>query len=201
MFLKRALLLLLFCSAAFAQSPKARQDYDQALKEVEHHNLGKAEKLLRDAIADSPNWAAAYAQLGHVYFLMPKPAPAIEAYERARELDIKDHQLTVEERREVNDNLGIIYGMGHQYEKSIAVLESAINADPEYGAYEYNLACTYSEQGDLDKALTHLKRAWELRNSFQFPDVMNDDSFRRWHDDPRFQEVAREMVILGAVKH
>lgn len=195
MFLKRALLLLLFCSVAVAQSAKARQNYDKAVHEVERHNLGKAEKLLRDAIADSPNWAAAYAELGQVYFQMTKPNPAIEAYERARELDLKDHQLTVEQRHDVNDNLGVFYGMGRQYEKSIAVLESAIKDDPEYGEYEYNLACDYSEQGDLDKALTHLKRAWELRNSFRFPDVMTDSSFRKWHNDPRFQEVAGKMVI------
>lgn len=195
MFLKRALILLLLASTAFAQSPKARQDYDKAMHEVEHKNLGKAEKLLREAIADSPNWALAYSQLGHVYFLMPKPQQSIDAYEKARELDAKDHQLTTEQRREVNDNLGVFYGMGREYDKSIAVLESAIKDDPDYGSYEYNLACSYSEKGDLDAALKHLQRAWELRNSFHFPDVSTDSSFKRWRNDPRFKEVAGKMVV------
>ncbi len=193
--MKRVLFLLLFCSLTFAQSPKARQNYDKALGEIEHHNLGKAEKLLKEAIADSPNWALAYSQLGHVYFLMPKALPSIEAYEKARELDLKDHQLTVEERRDVNDNLGVFYGMGREFDKSIAVLEAAIKDDPEYGEYEYNLACTYSEKGDLDQAIVHLKRAWELRGTFKFPNVNTDSSFKRWRNDPRFQEVARNMVI------
>jgi tetratricopeptide (TPR) repeat protein len=195
MFLKRALILLLLSAAAFAQSPKARQNYDKALRDIEHHNLQHAEKLLREATADSPTWALAYSQLGHVYFLMPKPLPAIEAYEHARELDLKDHQLTPEERRDVNDNLGVFYGMGREYDKSIAVLESAIKDDPDYGSYEYNLACSYSEKGDLEKALTHLERAWELRSSFKFPEVMKDSSFKRWRNDPRFQEVAGKMVV------
>jgi tetratricopeptide (TPR) repeat protein len=195
MFLKHSLLFLLLATTAFAQSSKARQDYDKALQEIQHNKPAKAEKLLHDAIADSPNWAAAYAQLGHVYFLMTKPNACIEAYERARELDLKDHQLTVQERRDVNDNLGVFYGMGHEFEKSIAVLESAIKDDPDYGEYEYNLACSYSEQGDLDKALTHLQRAWELRSSFKFPNVMKDDSFNKWHNDPRFKEVAGKMVV------
>ena len=193
--MKRVLILLLFASVAFAQSPKARKDYDKALAEIEHHDLGHAEKHLKDAIADSPNWALAYSQLGHVYFLMPKALPAIEAYEKARELDAKDHQLTADERHDVYDNLGVFYGMGREYDKSIAVLESAIKDDPNYGEYEYNLACTYSEKGDLDTALKHLQRAWELRNSFHFPDVTKDDSFKRWRKDPRFQEVASKMVV------
>jgi tetratricopeptide (TPR) repeat protein len=195
MFLKRALILLLFASVAFAQSPKARKDYDKALIEIEHHNLGRAEKLLKGAIADSPNWALAYSQLGHVYFLMPKAQPAMDAYEKARELDAKDHQLTAEERHDVYNNLGIFYGMGREYDKSIAVLESAIKDDPDYGEYEYNLACSYSEKGDLDEALKHLQRAWELRNSFRFPDVTKDSSFKRWRNDSRFQELAGKMVV------
>ena len=192
---KYALVFVGLTSFVLGQTPKAHQNYDKALREIEHHNLGKAEKLLKEAIADSPNWALAYSQLGHVYFLMPKALPAIESYEKARELDLKDHQLTVEERRDVNNNLGVFYGMGREFGKSIAVLESAVKDDPEYGEYEYNLACSYSEQGDLDKAITHLKRAWELRNSFRFPDVNKDSSFKRWRNDPRFQEVARNMVI------
>jgi tetratricopeptide (TPR) repeat protein len=193
--MKRALVLLLFVSTAFAQSAKARKDYDKALIETEHHNLERAEKLLRSAIADSPNWALAYAQLGHVYFLMPKTQQTIDAYEKARELDAKDHQLTTDERHDLYDALGVCYGMGREYDKSIAVLESAIKDDPNYGEYEYNLACSYSEKGDLDQAIKHLERAWELRSSFRFPDVTKDDSFKRWHNDSRFQEIASKMVV------
>ena len=54
--------------------------------------------------------------------------------------------------------------------------------------------CDYSEKGDLDKALTHLQRAWELRATFKFPDVMQDDSFKQWQDNPRFREAARKMM-------
>jgi Tfp pilus assembly protein PilF len=193
---KRLLLIVLLAvTTAFAQSPKARKDYDKALAEIERHDLGHAEKHLRDAIADAPSWALAYSQLGHVYFLIPKAPQAIEAYEKARELDAQNHQLTPEERHDVYNNLGIFYGMGREYDKSIAVLESALKDDPDYGAYEYNLACTYSEKGDLDHALQHLQRAWELRNSFRFPDVTKDTSFKRWRNDPKFQEIAGKMVV------
>ncbi|HEY3929550.1 MAG TPA: hypothetical protein VGL89_14340 [Candidatus Koribacter sp.] len=187
---KRIAACIALSAVAIAQSPKARENYDKALKEVERHNLVKAEKLLHQTVSDAPEWALAYSQLGYVYFLEAKQDETFAAYEHARVLDAKTHELTPEQRRQVNDNLGVAYGMSHQYDKSIAVLEAAIKDDPKYGEYEYNLACDYSEQGDLDKALAHLNRAWELRNSFKFPDATKDDSFRRWKDDPRFQEAA-----------
>jgi tetratricopeptide (TPR) repeat protein len=192
---RQVVFVLLFISAVFGQTAKARKDYDKATIEIEHHNLARAEKLLQNAIADSPNWALAYAQLGHVYFLIPKAQQAIDAYEKARELDAKDHQLTADERHDLYDALGVGYGMEREYDKSIEVLQSAIKDDPDYGDYEYNLACTYSEKGDLDEALKHLQRAWELRNSFRFPDVTKDSSFKRWRNDSRFQEAAGKMVI------
>jgi len=195
MFLKRILVCFLLLSAcAAAQSSKARENYDKAMKEVEGHNLAKAEKLLHEVVADAPEWALAYSQLGYVYFLETKPDEMFAAYEHARVLDARTHELTVEQRRQLNDNLGVFYGMRGEYDKSIAVLEGAIKEDPEYGQYEYNLACTYSEKGDLDRALVHLNRAWELRSSFKFPDILKDDSFQRWHNDPRFQEAAHKMV-------
>ncbi len=193
-FLKRILPVILLSSLAFAQSNAAHQKYDQALREIDKHNYVKAEKLLNGVIAEAPDWALAYSTMGHLYSLWPRPSVAIIAYEKARDLDLQSHELTPDQRREVNDNLGVIYGLTKQYDKSIAVLESAVKDDPQYGAYEYNLACDYSEKGDLDKALTHLQRAWELRGTFKFPDIMQDDSFKRWHDNPRFQEAAGKMV-------
>ena len=68
----------------------------------------------------------------------------------------------------------------------------------EAGCNFFDTADGYSDgQSEivLGKAIAHLKRAWELRGSFQFPDVNKDSSFKRWRNDPRFQEVARNMVI------
>jgi len=193
--LKSAFVIFVLCSAALAQSAKARENYDKAVKEVGRGgHLNKAEKLLKEAIADSPTWALAYAELGDVYFYMPKEDPAVEAYTQARELDFKDHSLALDRRRVVNNNLAYVLASTKEYEKSIAVLEPSIKDDPEYGAYVYNLACDYSEMGDLDKALTLLKHAWELRDSFVFPNILVDSSFGRWRNDPRFQQATRAMV-------
>ena len=195
MSLKRLLpTLFLLTSLAVAQSNVAHQKYDQALREIDKHNYVKAEKLLNGVIAEAPNWTIAYVTMGHLYFLWPKPSVAIIAYEKARDLDHQSHELTPEQRHEVNDNLGVMYGLGKQFDKSIAVLEAAIKDDPQYGEYEYNLACDYSEKGDLDKALVHLQRAWELHSTFKFPDVMQDDSFKDWRDNPRFQEAVHKMM-------
>ncbi|ABF43489.1 TPR repeat protein [Candidatus Koribacter versatilis Ellin345] len=195
MLLKRALVIVLLAGAAFAQTEKSKKNYDKAMVALDRHNPVAAEKALKEAVEDSPNWALAYLELGHVYALFPKNAQAIESLEKARELDGKDHQLKMADRRDLYTRLGILYGTRKEYGKSIAVLQEGIQNDPDYGGYEYNLACAYSEAGDLDKAISHLKRAWELRGSFQFPDVNKDSSFKRWRNDPRFQEVARNLVI------
>lgn len=194
-FLKRTVLLLCLCGVAFGQSDADRKKYDKAAADLEKHNLAGAEKLLREVTSHVPEWAAAYVLLGRVYFLEPKTNECLAAYERAHDLDLKQHLLTEEERHEVYNQLGVIYGLSHDYEKSIAILQEGMKDDPNYGEYEYNIACDYSEKGDLDTALEHLKHAWALRATFQFPDVMKDSSFTRWHDDPRFQKVAGTMVM------
>jgi len=193
-YMRRILVLLLLTSFVAAQSNLAHQKYEQSLREIDNHKYTKAEKLLRDVITETPNWSLAYATLGRLYFLWPKPPSAIAAYERARELDLADHQLTPDQRHDVNDNLGVLYGLAKQYDKSVSVLESAIKDDPAFGEYEYNLACDFSELGDLDKALTHLQRAYALRNTFKFPDPKEDDSFKQWRTNDRFTEAVSKMM-------
>jgi tetratricopeptide (TPR) repeat protein len=192
--LRALLFAVLLSSFAAAQSNADHQKYDQALREIEAHRFTKAEKLLNAVIASAPNWPLAYLTMGRLYYLWPKPAVAITAYEQARDLDLKDHSLTPGERHEVNDQLGVLYGLGKQFDKSIAVLEAAIKDDPNYGEYEYNLACDYSEKGDLNKALTHLQRAYDLRSTFKFPDPRQDDSFKQWLDNDKFKEAVSGMM-------
>ena len=191
--MKSLALVLLSSMLVVAQSPKAREAYDKARKEVAHGHLGRAEKQAKEAIAEAPTWALAHAELGDIYFYMPQPEAAGVAYGHARDIDLKDHSLTQEQRREVYGNLSYVLGTTGEHDKSIVILEAALKEDPNFGTYEYNLACNYSEQGDLDKALAHLKRAWELRDTFKFPDVTRDSSFVRWRNDPNFQRAAKQM--------
>ncbi len=178
-----------------AQSPKARKKYDQSLVELERRRPDRAEKSLQDAVADSPDWAAAYAQLGIVEVILRHTPQALEVFARMRDLDSKNHSLTQEQRREGMDMYGVTLARTKRYDEAIEVYTAAIKDDPDFGQFEYNLACTYSEQGNLDKAIPHLKRAWTLRNTFRFPDPRQDSSFKRWLDDPRFQKAVENMVI------
>jgi tetratricopeptide (TPR) repeat protein len=83
--------------------------------------------------------------------------------------------------------------------KAKTIFEEAIQRDPDYALFRYNLACTYAEMGDLDNALVHLQEAWKrrrnLREGERFPDPRQDSSFKRYRDDPKFQDAVRDMVF------
>jgi tetratricopeptide (TPR) repeat protein len=67
------------------------------------------------------------------------------------------------------------------YEAYVAELEAALEKRPDHPATLYNLACAEALAGRSDEALTHLRRAVELR-----PDLVDlareDDDFDSLHD-------------------
>lgn len=198
--------LMLAPIGSLSQTPKAQKKYDEAMRDIDYIRPGmpppvryriqmKVEKLLREATEESPDWAAAHAQLGIARMYLQQLKPALEAFERMAELDKANQSLDRELRRQGMSMYGEALARNRQFEKAIELFETVMKDDPGYGGYEYNLACVYSEQGKLEKALPHLKKAWELRSSFDFPDPRKDSSFRQWLDDPRFEEAVRNMVI------
>ena len=192
-------LLLFGTLAALGQTKEARDKYNKALKELDRQNLPKAEELLKKATAASPDWAAAQMLLGDVLFGEKKYAAAAEAYGQAHRADDAKKQLSADDRRNTLDQEGVSLAIDRRYDKALAVYRQAVTEDPEYPLYEYNYACVYSEMGDLDSALVHLKKAWGLRANMPrgqaFPDPRQDSSFRRWLNDPHFQKAVADMVI------
>ena len=95
------------------------------------------------------------------------------------------------------DNLGMAYGMSGDLPHAKQVFEAAIAKDPQYPLFEYNLACYYGEKNDLENAITHLKRAFELRANVlpgeKMPDPLQDDSFQRFRNNEQFITVAKSL--------
>ncbi len=89
--------------------------------------------------------------------------------------------------------------LGGNLRKAKTIFEEAIQRDPEYALYRYNLACTFAEMGDLDTALVHLQEAWKRRRNLaegeRFPDPRQDSSFKRYLNDARFEDTVRDMVF------
>lgn len=177
---------------------EARDKYQTALKELPRDPL-KAEKHLKEAIAADPAWTKPQIQLGDLYSALHRWEDAATTYAKLRDLDAQHNKLSDDDRHRVLDGLGIAQAQAGHYDQAIQTYNKALKSDPEYPLYEYNLSCTYAEKGDLDAALTHLKRAWELKanmpQGMKFPDPRKDNSFRRYWSDQRFLDAVENMVI------
>jgi hypothetical protein len=114
---------------------------------------------------------------------------AAKAYASALKLvDSSDDPLKW--RRVTTDQLSMALGMSGDLKASRAVNHAAIEKDPTYPLYYYDLACADAESGDAPAARIHLQQAFDRRaNTLQgetFPNPANDDSLQKLKDDKDF---------------
>src|ERR1700761_3845867 len=116
-----ALFAVLVCESAHAQSAAA----SQAMAAQQQGDFAEAEKDWRAAVAQNPQDAVAYANLGFVLAHQNKYTEAVPAYRKATQIkpSIPGVQL----------NWGIAeFKQGH-FEEAIGPLTAAVAADPESG--------------------------------------------------------------------
>jgi tetratricopeptide (TPR) repeat protein len=93
-------------------------------------------------------------------------------------------------RRMTIDQAGMAYGMSGDIVKSRALFEAAIEKDPDYPLYYYNLACADAEEKKLAAAETHLQQAFARKANVipgeAMPDPTKDDSFLPYRDNKEF---------------
>jgi tetratricopeptide (TPR) repeat protein len=93
-------------------------------------------------------------------------------------------------RRVATDRAVTAYGMGGNWTKVRALLETAIGADPEYALNYYNLACADAEEGKAADAKTHLEEAFARRANTlpgdPLPDPTEDASLVKLKGDTAF---------------
>jgi tetratricopeptide (TPR) repeat protein len=199
--LRVLLSVLLIVSVASAETKQAKDKLEKARKELNQRipNVPRAEKLLVESLKLSPDYVDAQEALADLYYTQRRFDAAATEYQKARALDDSQKKLSREDRNQLLDQLGLSQAQGRHLDEAIATYKSAVSEDAQYALFEYNLACTYAEKGDLDTALPHLKKSWELRDNLprgvQFPDPRKDDSFKRFWSDPRFQDAVVNMVV------
>jgi tetratricopeptide (TPR) repeat protein len=186
---------------AFAETKEARDKLEKARKELAGRapNLARVEKNIQDSLKASPDYLDAQQALADLYYLEHRFDNAAMEYKKAQVLDDSQKKLSRGDRSRLLDQLGLSQAQSRHLDDALATYLKAVAEDPSYGSLEYNLACVYGEKGDLDSALPHLKKAWELRDSFPrgtpFPDPRKDDSFKKFWDDPRFKDAVVDMVV------
>jgi len=193
--------LLLAGGALLAETKSAHDRLEKARKELGARmpNAARAEKLMQEALKDSPDYLDAEEALADLYFAEHRYELAATEYKKAKALDDAQKKLSRDDRNNLLDQLGVSQGEGRHFDEAIATYKAALAEDAGYGLFEYNLSCSYAAKGDLDSALPHLKKAWELRDSLprgvSFPDPRKDDSFKKYWNDPRFLEAVTDIVV------
>ena len=195
-----SLLLIIFsiASVGWCQSKKTAEKLQKAETAFSKGDVNTAEKLLREVVKDDPNSLEGHDMLGILLQTTRRCSQAIPEFTTALELDDKQKQLSLEQRRQVVDGRAVCYATTGNLEKAKTLYLDALKGDPNYSIYNYNLACVYAELHNLDAALPYLQKAWDMQitmpKGMRFPDPRKDSSFKDYYNDPKFQEAVRNMV-------
>ena len=104
----------------------------------------EAQKVFEQAIADDPNDARAWLDLGLTFEAKSDYASAEKAYRKA--VDVDPHFA------EAHNNLGVLLRERGDLDGAVSALERAVTLDPGFTAARFNLGLAYEDAGRLDDA-------------------------------------------------
>ena len=134
---------------------------------------------------------------GSQLYLQHNYLAASNYYQQALNLEKQKPSLQEDYFKILVDNLGMSYGLTGHLAEAKDTFEYGISQEPTYPLFYYNLACTYGEMGQRDKALEQLRRAYQYKANMiggeRFPDPLVDDSFRAFVKEKGFVEAVRAM--------
>ncbi len=136
--------------ASLRSSAAAQRTQDRFLAAVQAEESGDKQRaitLYQEILAEDPAYAAAYINLGTIYFHLRQYGRAEELYRRATEAD-PDYVLAFFDLGNVLDELD-------RGEESIAAYKQAVALAPRYADAHYNLALAFERKGELRQALAH----------------------------------------------
>src|SRR6266498_64198 len=110
---------------------------------------------------------------GSSYYIKHDFKAAIGPYQKALDMEKQKRTLNKTLWKVLIDNLGMAYGITGDLENAKETFEYGISKDPEYPLFYYNMACTYGELKNMDKAI--------------------DSSFKRFLKNEDFQAALREL--------
>ncbi|HEY0003628.1 MAG TPA: thermonuclease family protein [Pyrinomonadaceae bacterium] len=157
-----------------------------ALEEAEEAPRGSASQATME-----------YLRQASAYYLQRDFARAIPLYRKALELEKRQRTLNKNFWKVMVDNLGMAYGVTGDLKNALETFQYGLSQDPTYPMFHYNMACTYAEMGEMDKAISYLRRAFEYRANMirgeRLPDPTRDSSFRRFMGNEKFINALQEM--------
>lgn len=134
---------------------------------------------------------------GSRFYLARDYKRAAPLYQKALDREKVNRTLSDTLWRVLVDNLGMSYGIPGDLKHAKEIFEYGLSKDPKYPMFHYEMACTYAEMNDVDKAIQYLKQAFEYKDNMikgeTFPDPWTDDSFQRFMKDDKFVNALKEM--------
>src|ERR1044072_1046082 len=135
---------------------------------------------------------------GSRFFLERDFKRAVPPYQKALDREKANRTLGKSLWRVLVDNLGMAYGISGDLDKAKETFEYGLSKDPKYPMFHYNMACTYAEMKNADKALLYLQQAFANKENMikgeVFPDPWTDDSFQRFMNNDKFVTGLRELT-------
>lgn len=119
------------------------------ISSVPTKNYQQEINALLQVVDKEPNNRQAWVQLGHNYFDSGNPMQAIDAYDKALELDANDPNVLTDQ--------GVMYRRVGWFDKAIANFVQASRLDPSHVNSLYNMGIVYSQ--DLDDKIK-AEEAW-----------------------------------------
>ncbi len=134
---------------------------------------------------------------GSSYYIKHDFEKAIPPYQKALDLEKEKRTLDKTIWKVLVDNLGMAYGITGDLDKAKETFEYGISKDPDYPLFYYNLACTYGEKKDMDKAIEYLKLAFDRRENMipgeRMPNPATDSSFKHFMQNEKFKAALKEL--------
>jgi len=134
---------------------------------------------------------------GSAYYLRHDFEQAIGPYQKALDLEKEKRTLNKSIWKVLVDNLGMAYGITGDLDKAKETFAYGIEKDPDYPLFYYNMACTYGEKKDMEKAIEYLKLAFDRQENMipgeKMPDPATDSSFKRFMQNEKFKAALEEL--------
>ena len=151
----------------------------------------------QDKPAPNPE-VMAYIQDGRDFFLKHYYSESIPLFEKALAMERKRPSLDQFWWRILVDDLGVAYGASGNLKKAKATYEYGLAKDPKYYLFNYNMACTYAELDDADKAISYLRLTYksieEITTVKPKIDPWSDPSFKKLMNNDKFVSALMELV-------
>lgn len=193
-----ASVLLFWSIACLGQNKDIPQDLgERAVQEFRKDDWPAAERDFREIVKRNPSNIFAHMYLGQTLFRQKRYGEAATFFQRTRDLQKSGKRLNTTQDRILTDQLVMSYGITGEMKKAHALLDEAVERDPEYPLNYYNRACAFAEEGDKSRALANLDLAFQRKanvlNGEQMPDPRADSSFQKYIRDPDFVSLMKKL--------